>query len=200
MIDRFSRRCRQALAAAEREARSLKHGHIATEHVLLGLLRAEDSVAARALRLTGVTYPKARRRITRLVDVGSERPKGSLPFTPRVREIIEDAFTGSVWTLRLGQSLVGPSFEPSAETPWGMPVSNEAPRLSQGHVKVHTENLLLALIAHGEGAAARVLAELGVDLEKAAVATQNVRFPRPEGSMSSFEESTKWPPSRPKHN
>ena len=200
LIDRFSPRCRRALAAAEHEARSLRHCHIATEHVLLGLLRVEDSVAARALRLAGVTYPKARRRITRLVDVDSQRPKGSLQLTPRVREIIEDAFTGSVWTLRLGQSLVGPSFEPSAETPWGKPASTEAPRLRQGRAEVHTENLLLALIAHGEGIAARVLADLGIDLETAAVATQNVRFPRPEGPMSPFEQSTGWPPSLPKHN
>ena len=88
MIDRFSPRCRQALAAAEREARSLKHGQIATEHLLLGLLRVEDSVAAHALRLAGVSHAKARRRIVQLVDVGSERPKGPLSFTPRVREII----------------------------------------------------------------------------------------------------------------
>jgi hypothetical protein len=134
-----------------------------------------------------------------MVDVGAQRPKGSLPFTPRVREVIEDAFTGSVWTLRLGQSLVGPSFEPSAETPWGTPVSTEAPRVSQGRVKVQTENLLLALIAHGEGAAARVLDDLGIDLETAAVATQNVRFPRPEGPISPFEQSSGWPPSIPKH-
>jgi ATP-dependent Clp protease ATP-binding subunit ClpC len=200
VIDRFSPRCRRALVAAEREARSLKHGHIATEHLLLGLLRVEDCVAARALRLTGVTYPKARRRITRLVDAGSERPKGPLPFTPRVREIIEDAFTGSVWTLRLGQSLVGAPFAPSPKTPWGTPVLTEAPRLSQGRVKVCTENLLLALIADGEGVAARVLADLGIDLETAAVATQNVRSPRLEAPMSPFEQPAGWPPSPPKQN
>jgi ATP-dependent Clp protease ATP-binding subunit ClpC len=48
VIERFSLHCRQALVAAEQEARSLKHGQIATEHVLLGLLRVEESVAARA--------------------------------------------------------------------------------------------------------------------------------------------------------
>ena len=198
VIDRFSAHCREALASAEREARSLKHGHIATEHLLLGLLRVEGSVAARGLRLAGVTHAKARRRIVQLVDVGLDRPKGPLSFTPRVREIIEDAFTGSVWTLRLGQSLVGPSFRPSAETPLGRPVSAAAPRLSQGNLEVRTENLLLALLAHGEGVAARVLAELGVDLEKAAVATQSVRSPRPQPSPC--EEAAKWPPSRPQQN
>jgi ATP-dependent Clp protease ATP-binding subunit ClpC len=198
VIDRFSPHCRQALAAAEREARSLKHGQIATEHLLLGLLRIEDSVAARALRLAGVTHAKARRRIVRLVDVGAARPKGPLSFTPRVREIIEDAFTGSLWTLRLGQSLVGPSFRPSAETPLGRPLSIAAPRLSQGRAEVRTENVLLALLAHGEGVAARVLADLGIDLEKAAVATHNVRSPRPEPLP--YEQPAKWPPSPPQRN
>jgi ATP-dependent Clp protease ATP-binding subunit ClpC len=84
VIERFSTHAREALAAAEREARSLKHSQIGTEHVLLGLLRIEESVAAQALRLMGVTHRKARRRITGLVDVGPTAPAGPLAFTPRV--------------------------------------------------------------------------------------------------------------------
>jgi hypothetical protein len=53
----------------------------------------------------------------------------------------------------------------------------DAPRLSQRRVVVYTQQLLLALNAHGEGVAAHVLSQLGVDLEKAAVATTHVRFP-----------------------
>jgi ATP-dependent Clp protease ATP-binding subunit ClpC len=198
VIDRFSPHCRQVLAAAEREARSLRHGQVASEHVLLGLLRIEDSVAARALRLAGVTHAKARRRILRLVDVGSQRPPGPLSFSPRVREIVEDAFTGRVWTLRLGQSLIGPSFKPSTDTPSGGYVSAAAPRLSQGRVEVRTQDLLLALIAHGEGVAARVLAELGVDMEKAAVATQSLISPLP--APVPYEHSATWPPPRAQQN
>jgi ATP-dependent Clp protease ATP-binding subunit ClpC len=198
VVDRFSPHCRRAIAATEREARSLKHGHVATEHLLLGLLRTEDSVAAQALRLMGVTYTKARRQIVRLVDVGSERPAGAPSFTPRVREILEDALTGSLWTVRLGKSLVGPGFEPSPTTPSGRPVPPAAPRLAQGRVEVRTEDLLLALIAHGEGIAARVLSDLGVDLERAAVACLNVRFPRPH--EWTFQATAEWPPSPPKRN
>ena len=200
VIDRFSRHCREALGAAEREARALKHGHVATEHLLLGLLRVEDSVAARGLRLLGVTHAKVRRRLVRPVDVGAERPERSLQFTPRVREIIEDAFTGSVWMQRLGESLVGPSFKPTAETPWRTPVSADAPRLSQPDVKVRSENLLLALIAQGEGAAVNVLSDLGVDLAKAAMATQHVRFQRPEeySLPMPFRPPAEWPPTAPK--
>jgi ATP-dependent Clp protease ATP-binding subunit ClpC len=202
VIEHFSSRCRAALAAAENEARRLNHGQIATEHVLLGLLRIEESVAAQALRLLGVTYRKAKRRIVRLVDVGSEPTDRPLLFTPRVREVIEDAFTGSIWLPRLGQSLVGPEFKPSPTTPFGPRLSPIAPRLNQGRVEVRTEDLLLALIAHGEGIAATVLAELGVDLEKAAAAGLHARF-GPSRVQSFFDlpfRADEWPPAPPKQN
>src|SRR5690349_16673014 len=97
MIEQFSADARRALAASEREARLLGHDRVATEHVLLGILRDDGSVAAQALRVLGVTYRKARRRIVRLVDAGGARAEGPLPFTPRVREILEDAYSGSTW-------------------------------------------------------------------------------------------------------
>jgi Clp amino terminal domain, pathogenicity island component len=201
LIDRFSVHCREAFVAAEREARLLKHGHIGTEHVLLGLLRIEESVAAQALRLMGVTHRKARRAIVRLVDVGADRVEGRITFTPRVREVIEDAFTGSIWMPRLAKGLIGLSAPRiSSTTPTCRPVSADAPRLSQGRVEVHTEQLLLALIAHGEGVAAHVLAQFGIDLEKAAVATTDVRFPRPLQALPVFDETERWPPAPPKAN
>jgi ATP-dependent Clp protease ATP-binding subunit ClpA len=200
LIERFSPHCRHALVASEREARALKHGQIGTEHVLLGLLSIEASVAAQALRLMGVTRRKARRRILRLIDPGAESVNGRIAFTPRVREILEDALTGCVWTQRLGASLVGPAFQPSSTTPWHTPVSPDAPRLSQRLVEVRTEHLLLALIAHGEGIAGHVLSQLGIDLEKAAVATQSVRLPKPASLFPVLEELEQWPPAPPKAN
>jgi ATP-dependent Clp protease ATP-binding subunit ClpC len=202
VLDRFSENCRKGLVAAEREARRLGHRQIATEHVLLGLLRVEGSCAARGLRLMGVSYAKARRRVTALVDAGPGRVEGPLAFTPRVREILEDAFTGAVWSHRLGEALTGPSFEPSSSTPWDTPISAGAPRLSTGCGKVSTENVLLALIANGDGVAAHVLADLGVTLEKAAVATTEARFPRPERSTlrMPFRATDTWPPSPPAKN
>jgi ATP-dependent Clp protease ATP-binding subunit ClpC len=181
VIERFSVHCREALTAAEREARSLKHAQIATEHLLLGLLRIEESVAAQALRLTGVNHRKARRHILRLVDVGPARVEGLVTFTPRVKEILEDAFTGAVWTQRLGQCMVDPAFR--ASQPIGRP-----------WVEVRTEQVLLALVAHGDGVAAHVLAELGVDLEKAAVTTTHIRFPQLERLREVFAPAVLWPP------
>jgi hypothetical protein len=62
--------------------------------------------------------------------------------------------------------------------------------------------LLLALVAHGEGVAAHVLAELGVDLEKAAVATLHARFPFASTMASSAPPlgPAHWPPVPPKPN
>jgi ATP-dependent Clp protease ATP-binding subunit ClpC len=181
VIERFSTHARAALAAAEREARSLKHAQIGTEHVLLGLLRVEGCVAARALRLMGVSYRKARRRIAALVDVGPAKVTPPLAFTPRVREVLEDALTGAVWSQRLGESIGACGFE--QRQPLGRP-----------RLDVRSEQVLLALIAHGDGVAAHVLGELGVDLEKAATATTHVRFPLP--TLELFSSGT-WPPKLP---
>ena len=175
MIQRFSTHAREALAAAEREARSLKHGQIGTEHVLLGLLRIEESRAAQALRLMGVTHRKARRRIIALVDVGAAKPAGALAFTPRVLEVLEDAFTGVIWSQQLGAACVNPAFRAS------QPIGRQ--------FRVRSEQLLLALIAHGEGVAARVLADLGVDIAKAATATTHLHMPQ-----AVREQFAPWPP------
>jgi ATP-dependent Clp protease ATP-binding subunit ClpC len=132
-------------------------------------------VAAQALRMMGVTYRKARRRITALVDVGPVKPAGALAFTPRVREVLEDAFTGTMWSQQLGAALVDPAFR--ASQPLGRPF------------EIRSEQLLLALVAHGEGVAAHVLAELGVDIATAATATTHVRFP-----ASVRDLFVPWPP------
>jgi hypothetical protein len=148
----------------------------------------------------GVTHRNARRRIVGLIDPGAASVDGRLSFTPRVREILEDAFTGAVWTQRLGERLVGTSFQPSPKTPWETPVSPDAPRLSQGRVEVRTEQLLLALIARGEGVAAHILSQFHVNLDKAAVATQSVRSPKPAPIFPLLEESEQWPPTPTKAN
>lgn len=173
----------------------MKHGQIATEHVLLGMLKVEESIAARALRELGATYRKARRRVLTLVDVGAVPVDGRLAYTPRVRKVIEDAFTGAVWSQKLGESLIGPSFARSNH-----PADATGPRvpdrLRQVGAEVRTEHLLLALIACGDGIAARVLADLGVDIEKAAAAAARIRFPD-EAAPAWPVAGGAWPPAAP---
>jgi ATP-dependent Clp protease ATP-binding subunit ClpC len=188
----FSIDARRALAASEREARLLKHHQVATEHLLLGLLRVEGSIAARALRSLGVSYGKARRQVARLVDTGAENVAGPLAFTPRAREIIEDAFSGSTWL-----PLV---VETSLDARMPRPLSSPAPRLRASRRReIQADELLFALLAHGEGVAAHVLGRLGVDLEKLAVAVHRARLPEAPQNIL-VEGSLRWPPDPPGRN
>ena len=58
-LDRFTRRARQALTLAQEEAQRLHHNYIGTEHLLVGLIRVENSVSSKILRKLGVTYSGA---------------------------------------------------------------------------------------------------------------------------------------------
>jgi ATP-dependent Clp protease ATP-binding subunit ClpC len=85
MFERLTERSRNVLVAAQEEAVFLNHGYIGTEHILLGLLRDEDAVAARALHASDVTLEAARAEVVRIVGVGTDAVGGEVPFTPRSR-------------------------------------------------------------------------------------------------------------------
>src|SRR3979490_2315309 len=61
-------RARQVVVLAQDEARALRHNYIGTEHLLLGLLRQEEGVAARVLESLGVTLEEGRAEIARIVS------------------------------------------------------------------------------------------------------------------------------------
>jgi ATP-dependent Clp protease ATP-binding subunit ClpC len=192
VIEHFSIEARRALAASEREARLLKHNQVATEHLLLGLLCVEDSIPARALRSLGVSYARARRQVERLVDTGAERVAGPVEFTPRVREIIEDAFSGATWLPLVVETSL------DAHTP--SPLTSPAPLLRASRRReVQADELLFALLAHGEGVAAHVLGQLDIDLEKLAMAVHRARLP--EAPRNPLVAGTlRWPPDPPGRN
>ncbi len=70
MFERFTERARQVVVLAQEEARTLKHGHIGTEHILLGLLREHDGVAAQVLESFDITLERTRGEVVRIVGVG----------------------------------------------------------------------------------------------------------------------------------
>ena len=72
MFERFTERARQVVVLAQDEARVLKHNYIGSEHVLLGLLREENGIAARALASLGITVDEARAQVIRIVGRGAE--------------------------------------------------------------------------------------------------------------------------------
>lgn len=88
--DRLMDRARNALDYAREETVPFNHGYIGTEHLLLGLLRESDGVAARVLTTLGVDLHKTREAIGYLIGPGRGRvpDKENLPYAPRLRKTL----------------------------------------------------------------------------------------------------------------
>jgi len=104
MFERFTERARQVVVLAQEEARTLKHNYIGTEHVLLGLLREEEGLAARVLESLDITAEKVRSQVVRIVGSGEEVTSGQIPFTPRAKKVLELALREA---LSLGHNYIG---------------------------------------------------------------------------------------------
>ena len=89
---------------AQEEARTLKHNYIGTEHILLGLLREEEGLAARVLESLEITVERVRAKVVRIVGSGEEVTSGQIPFTPRAKKVLELALRES---LSLGHNYIG---------------------------------------------------------------------------------------------
>jgi ATP-dependent Clp protease ATP-binding subunit ClpC len=90
VFERFTNRSRQAVVLAQKEATLLGHDYIGTEHLLLGLLAEDESVAARALRALDVTLDAARDQVRQIIGVGHhEQQPDRIPFTPRAKKVLE---------------------------------------------------------------------------------------------------------------
>ena len=89
MFERFTERARQVVVLAQDESRALKHNYIGTEHILLGLLREEEGLAARVLDSLDVTLEEVRAQVARIVGQGDEVTTGQIPFTPRAKKVLE---------------------------------------------------------------------------------------------------------------
>ena len=89
MFERFTERARKAVVLAQEEARSFKHDYIGTEHILLGLLRVEEGMAARVLTTLAITVDAVRGQVAQLVGEGDEASHGQIPFTPRAKKVLE---------------------------------------------------------------------------------------------------------------
>ncbi len=104
MFERFTERARQVVVLAQEEARDLKHNYIGTEHLLLGLLREGDGVAARVLSALDVSLEDVRGTIMRIVGEGEHESQGQIPFTPRAKKVLELALREA---LSLGHNYIG---------------------------------------------------------------------------------------------
>ncbi|MCX7572268.1 ATP-dependent Clp protease ATP-binding subunit [Tumebacillus sp. DT12] len=133
MFGRFTERAQKVLALAQEEANRLGHSGVGTEHILLGLVREGEGIAAKSLVSLGLSSDKVQKEVEKIIGRGPGQ-QGGMAYTPRAKKVIELSI-------------------------------DEARKL--GHNYVGTEHILLGLIREGEGVAARVLANLGVSLNKA---------------------------------
>jgi len=134
MFNRFTERARKVILLAKEEAKRFNHDYMGTEHILLGLIREGEGVAAAVLQNLGLSPEAIRMEVEKLVQPGpTTLVSGDIPFTPKAKKVIELAM-------------------------------DEARNL--GHNYIGTEHLLLGLIREGEGVAAQVLQNLGLDLDK----------------------------------
>ena len=104
MFERFTDRARRVLVLAQEEARDLNHAFIGTEHILLGLIREGEGVAAKALDALGVTFDVVREKVEEAIGANANPSPGSPPFTPRAKKVLELSLREA---LQLGHSYIG---------------------------------------------------------------------------------------------
>ncbi|MCU7557371.1 ATP-dependent Clp protease ATP-binding subunit [Macrococcus capreoli] len=133
MFGRLTERAQRVLAHAQEEAIRLNHNNIGTEHLLLGLVKEPDGIAAKVLAAYNITEDKVVQEVEQLIGHGTDMG-GVIQYTPRAKKVIELSL-------------------------------DEARKLN--HNFVGTEHILLGLIRENEGVAARVLANLDLNITKA---------------------------------
>ncbi|MHB8780270.1 MAG: ATP-dependent Clp protease ATP-binding subunit [Candidatus Geothermincolia bacterium] len=104
MFQRFSDRARRVVVLAQEEARMLNHNYIGTEHLLLGLMREGEGIAARALESLAISPEAVREQVVEIIGRGSSAPSGHIPFTPRAKKVLELSLREA---LQLGHNYIG---------------------------------------------------------------------------------------------
>ena len=104
MFERFTDRARRVVVLAQEEARMLDHNWIGTEHILLGLIREGEGVAAKALESLGISLDAVRQQVEEIIGRGQQPPSGHIPFTPRTKKVLELALRESQ---QLGHNYIG---------------------------------------------------------------------------------------------
>jgi len=105
MFNRFTERARRVILLAREEAKRLDHDYLGTEHLLLGLIREGEGVAALALQNMGIDLEQVRQEVEKAVGRGGGSLfLGQIPFTPRAKKVLELAVTEA---RNLGHNYIG---------------------------------------------------------------------------------------------
>ncbi len=90
MFNRFTERARKVIVLAKEEAKRFNHDYIGTEHLLLGLIREGEGVAAAVLQKLGLDLESIRIEVEKVVQPGPQtQVMGDIPFTPRSKKALE---------------------------------------------------------------------------------------------------------------
>jgi ATP-dependent Clp protease ATP-binding subunit ClpC len=158
-FSKFTERARKVILLAKEESKRVNHEYIGTEHVLLGLVKEGEGVAAAVLNSLGLDAENIRAEVEKLVQPGpTPITNTDIPFTPKAKKVIELAM-------------------------------DEARNL--GHNYIGTEHLLLGLIREGDGVAAQVLLNMGLDLQSVRDEVLNLLGSSVPGYASSTPEAKK---------
>ncbi len=103
-VERFTDQARRVVVLAQEEARMLNHNYIGTEHLLLGLIRDREGVAAETLESQGISLERVRQQVKEIIGQGQQAPSGHIPFTPRAKTVLELSLREA---LQLGPDTIG---------------------------------------------------------------------------------------------
>ncbi|MCT2043633.1 ATP-dependent Clp protease ATP-binding subunit, partial [Pseudoclavibacter alba] len=104
MFERFTDRARRVIVLAQEEAKALNHNYIGTEHILLGLVREGEGVAAKALESLDISLDAVRAQVQDIIGQGQQKPTAHIPFTPRAKKVLELSLREA---LQLGHNYIG---------------------------------------------------------------------------------------------
>ena len=104
MFERFTEKARRVVVYAQEEARMLNQNYIGTEHLLLGLIREQDGIAAKALESLNIDLDDVHTQVEELIGRGTYVPNGHIPFTPRAKKVLELSLREA---LQLGHNYIG---------------------------------------------------------------------------------------------
>lgn len=89
MFEGFTDRARQVVALAEDQARKENHNYIGTDHLLQGLIREGEGVAAMVLESLGASLAAVRQQVEGMIGLGQDTPPEHISLTPRANQVLE---------------------------------------------------------------------------------------------------------------
>jgi ATP-dependent Clp protease ATP-binding subunit ClpC len=173
-FDKFTERARRVLTLAQEEAQRFNHNYIGTEHLLLGLVREGDGVAAKVLSNLGVELSKVRSAVEFIIGRGDRATVGEIGLTPRAKKVIELAVDEA---RRLSHHYIGTEHLLLGLVREGEGIAAsvlESLGVNLERVRAETTRILSQSVPQSSGAGARsstrtpTVDQLGMDLTNAA--------------------------------